>query len=81
MPAEEIGQVLAAADTEVILYALAGASPAFMKRFMSMLDRADSRALQARLKAMRSINLRDVDAAQSRLIELAMQRTLSKVAA
>ena len=80
LPAEQIGQILAAADTDVILYALAGASPAFMKRFMSMLDRADGRALQARLKQLRAINLKDVDAAQRRLCELASERSLAKAA-
>ena len=80
LPAEQIGQILAAADTDVILYALAGASPAFMKRFMSMLDRADGRALQARLKQLRAINLKDVDAAQRRLCELASGRSLAKAA-
>ena len=81
LPAEEIGQVLAAADTDVILYALAGASPTFMKRFMNMLDRADGKALQAQLKQLRSINLKDVDAAQLKLCELAEQRRVTKVAA
>lgn len=80
LPAEQIGQILAAADTDVILYALAGASPAFMKRFMSMLDRADGRALQARLKQLRAINLKDVDAAQRRLCELASGRSMAKAA-
>ena len=80
LPAEQIGQILAAADTDVILYALAGASPAFMKRFMSMLDRADGRALQARLKQLRAINLQDVDAAQRRLCELASGQSLAKAA-
>ncbi len=81
LPAEEIGQVLAEADTDVILYALAGASPLFMKRFMAMLDRADGRALQARLKQLRAINLKDVDAAQRQLCELANRRQYSKAAA
>lgn len=81
LPAEEIGQILAEADTDVILYALAGASPLFMKRFMAMLDRADGRALQARLKQLRSINLKDVDAAQRQLCELANRRQYSKSAA
>ncbi len=81
LPADEIGQILAAADTEVILYALAGASPAFMKRFMAMLDRADGRALQARLKQLRAINLKDVDAAQRTLCELAARRPSVRVAA
>ncbi|MCC6509193.1 MAG: hypothetical protein IT423_08805 [Pirellulaceae bacterium] len=81
LPADQIGQVLAAADSEVVLLALAGASPAFMKRFTSMLEKHDARALQVRLRQLRSINLQDVDEAQRRLCELASQLVMETRAA
>ncbi len=43
----------------------------FMKRFIAMLEKRDAKALEARLKEMRSINLKDVDEAQRRLCQLA----------
>jgi hypothetical protein len=68
-----IARVLSAAEGDVLLLALAGASPSFMQRFTSMLERNDARALQSRLRRLVSINLQDVDEAQRRLCELASQ--------
>ncbi|MGN6136876.1 MAG: FliG C-terminal domain-containing protein [Aureliella sp.] len=73
LPTPDIAQVLSAADGEVILLALAGASPAFMNRFLPLLERADARALQAQLRRLDAINLQDIDEAQRRLCELASQ--------
>lgn len=69
----QIARILAAADGQVVLLALAGASPAFMQRFTAMLDKQDSRDLQNRLKQLGTIHLQDVDEAQRRLCELASQ--------
>jgi hypothetical protein len=69
----QIARVLAAADGQVVLLALAGASPAFMQRFTAMLDKQDARDLHNRLKQLGTIHLQDVDEAQRRLCELASQ--------
>jgi hypothetical protein len=66
-----IARVLSAADGEVLLLALAGATPAFMQRFTAMLEKQDARVLHARLSGLGAINLQDVDEAQRRLCELA----------
>lgn len=71
LPPRTIARVLAAAHGEVVLLALAGASPSFMQRFTAMLEKSDARALQARLRALGAINLQDIDEAQRRLCELA----------
>ncbi len=71
LPTQVIAQVLAAAESDVVLLALAGATPRFMQRFNAMLERQDARLLQARLKKLGPINLRDVDEAQFQLCRLA----------
>lgn len=71
LPPRTIARVLSAADGEVVLLALAGATPSFMQRFTAMLEKPDARALQSRLSALGAINLQDIDEAQRRLCELA----------
>ena len=73
LPPHDIAQVLSAADGEVILLALAGATPDFMQRFTALLERADARSLHARLRQLGAINLQDIDEAQRRLCDLATQ--------
>ena len=73
LPPHDIAQVLSAADGEVLLLALAGATPDFMQRFTALLERADARSLHARLRQLGAINLQDIDEAQRRLCELATQ--------
>ena len=68
-----IARVLAAANGEIILLALAGATPHFMQRFTLLLEKNDARNLHMRLRKLGAINLQDIDEAQRRLCELATQ--------
>lgn len=66
-----IGRILASADGQVVLLALAGATPQFMQRFNGMLEKQDAKVLNSRLRQLGAINLQDVDEAQRRLCRLA----------
>ncbi len=67
----ELAQILTASNSNTVLLALAGASPSFMKRFYSMLTKADGKALAQRLSKIGPLNLRDIDEAQRSIAELA----------
>ncbi len=67
----QLAQILTAANSSTVLLALAGASPNFMKRFYSMLNKADARALASRLSQIGPLKLRDIDEAQRSISELA----------
>lgn len=69
LPPSTLATLLSAADSQTVLLALAGATPAFMQRFYSMLERRDARALQTRLGQIGAMKLRDIDEAQRLLVE------------
>lgn len=69
LPPTVLAQLLSSTDSQIVLLALAGASPEFMKRFYRMLDRRDAKALDARLQRIGAIHLSDVDEAQRRIVE------------
>jgi flagellar motor switch protein FliG len=75
LPSWMLAELLSNTDSQVVLLALAGATPQFMKRFMNMLDRRDARALQNRLQQIGAIRLRDVDDAQRQIVENAARWT------
>ncbi len=66
---ESLAQLLSSLDSQTVLLALAGASPQFMKRFSSMLEPEDAKVLDQRIKRIGSVNLRDIDAAQLRMVQ------------
>lgn len=72
LPPHALAALLTATESETVLLALAGASPEFMQRFYRMLDRADAKALKSSLQRIGSIQLRDVDEAQRRIVENAV---------
>ncbi len=69
LPPHDLAVLLSETDSELVLLALAGATPAFMRRFSSMLDPSDSRVLQNRLQKIGACHLRDVDEAQRKIVE------------
>lgn len=71
LPANELAQLLSAADTQSVLLALAGASPSFMKRFYSILTKADAKILAKRLAQIGPLKLRDIDDAQRKIADMA----------
>lgn len=73
LPLPQLATVLNGAESEAVLLALAGASPAFINRFLAMLDKQDARDLQKRLRNIGPMSLRDIDEAQRQLVELAIQ--------
>lgn len=64
-----LASLLSSLDSQTILLALAGATPGFMKRFYAMLEPADAKVLQNRIKRIGPVHLRDIDRAQMRIIE------------
>jgi flagellar motor switch protein FliG len=60
--------LLSSLDARTVLLALAGSSPAFMRRFSELLEPRDAKMLDERLQQMGSINLREVDEAQRRVM-------------
>lgn len=68
LPATALAHLLSSTDSQTVLLALAGASPEFMKQFYRMLNRHDAKTLEARLQRIGSIQLRDVDAAQQKIV-------------
>lgn len=69
--AQKLAKVLTTADSQTVLLSLAGASPAFMKRFYTLLTKQDAKILAARLSQIGPLRLRDIDEAQQRIVELA----------
>lgn len=69
MPPHWIASLLSNTDSETVLLALAGATSSFMRRFYGMLDRRDAKTLDARLKQIGPLKIRDIDEAQERLVE------------
>jgi hypothetical protein len=78
LPPHVLATLLSSTESEVVLLALAGATPPFMKRFCEMLDRRDAKALQARLQKIGPIQLRDVDEAQWRIVDNAARLNKSR---
>ncbi len=66
----QLAQVLTQAESQTVLLALAGASPAFMKRFYLMLTKSDAKILASRLSEIGQLKLRDIDDAQRQIVEL-----------
>ncbi|MFO1062324.1 MAG: FliG C-terminal domain-containing protein [Pirellulales bacterium] len=83
LDADLISEVLGSVQRDVLLLALAGATPQFMKRFHGMLDKSDGKLLQQQLRNIGVINLQDVDAAQDILAQNAtlLMRSQSKTIA
>lgn len=75
LPHWMLANLLSQTDSQLVLLALAGATPQFMKRFTDMLDRQDAKALQHRLQRIGPIRLRDVDQAQRVIVENASRMT------
>ncbi len=73
-----LAHLLSNTESQTVLLALAGATPEFMKRFYRLLDRRDARALQSRLQKIDTIQLRDVDEAQWRIVENAASLRTSR---
>lgn len=73
LSAQNLATLLSSVDSQTVLLALAGSTPEFMRRFVRMLKPADAKALTKRLESMGSINLRDVDEAQHRIVERASE--------
>ncbi len=69
LSAQNLAALLSSVDSQTVLLALAGSTPDFMRRFVRMLKPADAKVLTRRLQSMGSINLRDVDEAQHRIVE------------
>lgn len=70
LPRDQLAKLFQQSDSETVLLALAGASPEFMRRFQSMIESEDYRQLDARIKRLGPMKIRDIDEAQNRLVEL-----------
>ena len=75
---QQLAQILTATNSHTVLLALAGASPSFMKRFYSMLNKADAKALASRLSQIGPLRLREIDEAQRTISELAAKLIASR---
>ncbi len=71
LSASQLAEVLTLSDSRTVLLALAGASPAFMKRFYAMMPKHDARMLEGRISQIGPTRLRDIDEAQRQVAELA----------
>ncbi len=67
----QLAEVLTLSDSRTVLLALAGASPAFMKRFYAMMPKHDARMLEGRISQIGPTRLREIDDAQRQIAELA----------
>lgn len=65
--------VLHACQPQTVLLALCGASPDFVARVERLVPPKDVKRLRTRLASHKNINLREVDAAQNQIAEMAMQ--------
>ncbi|MBX3423577.1 MAG: hypothetical protein KF752_18630 [Pirellulaceae bacterium] len=68
LPPEQLAVLLSSLDSRTVLLALAGASPEFMKRFYNLLEPADARMLDGRLRKIGPVHLREIDQAQQRVL-------------
>lgn len=68
---ESLGTVLEAADPQVVLLALAGASLELVGRVLRPLPPREARALQQRMEQIGPLRLADVEGAQQRLVHVA----------
>ncbi len=66
---EQLAALLTSLDSQTILLSLAGATPQFIKRFNAMLEPADAKVLEERVRRIGAVNLRDIDDAQCRVID------------
>lgn len=73
LPPQLLATLLSSLDSQTVLLALAGATPEFMTRFRAMLDRHDARELDTQLKGIGAMNFRDIDEAQRRIAERAVE--------
>lgn len=69
LPPHALATLLSTSDSELVLLALAGATPQFMQRFSKLLAPRDAKALNFRLQRIGTLNLRDIDEAQRRIVE------------
>lgn len=66
-------RLLRAADVQVSLLALAGATPELVDRLLSQLPPGDARALQRKMEQLGAVRLRDIERAQEHLARIATQ--------
>lgn len=73
LPDADLAILLRAATPQVVLFALLGATPAFVNRLMGQLPSADAKKFRARFHQATPLALEDVDEAQRRLGVLAAE--------
>lgn len=73
LPDQSLAVTLRAADAELILLALVGATPVCVERFLSLVPEADARQVRHELTHLGPTRLSDVEEARERLAELARQ--------
>ncbi len=66
-------QIFAQADPQLLILALTGADERFVQRILNQLPTTDAAALRQRLNHPGALRLRDVDAAQEQLAQLAVE--------
>jgi flagellar motor switch protein FliG len=66
-------RLLQAADTQLALLALAGATPELVERLLAQLPAPEARALERRIEAVGPVRLRDIEHAQQYLARIASQ--------
>ena len=67
----DLARVLQQADTELAMVALAGAEPAFVSRLVGQLPPALARQFSHRIETLGPLQLRDIEAAQRKIAEIA----------
>lgn len=70
---DDLGKILQRAEGRVVLLALAGASENLITKVYRQLPRADSQALKRQIEQQGTIRLRDVEEAQRRICQIAIQ--------
>lgn len=73
LPPALLAQVLSTPDANTVILALAGATPQFIEKFYDLLRHEDADALRARLRTIGPVQLRDMDEAQRRIVQLASE--------
>ena len=68
-----LASLLQAADPEVTLIALSGASEALFERVSRQLSRREVRMLRSRMESLGPLRLADIEHAQQRLAQLAVR--------
>lgn len=71
LPQQVLQNLLTQADPEIVLLALAGASPVFIGRLELMIEPEDFANLNLRIRELGAMRITDIDEAQTRLISLA----------